>query len=167
MTGLPVDAATFRRALGSFASGVTVVAVRDAAGVDHGMTVSAFCSVSLEPPLVLVCIDHAATCAPRIAVATHVGISLLAGEQSALSRRFADPDADRFDGVDVTRGATGVPLLAGALAHLECRIVARHPGGDHTIVVGEVLAAHARGGDPLVYFRGRYGAVHPTEDPPR
>ncbi|MBI3569089.1 MAG: flavin reductase family protein [Gemmatimonadetes bacterium] len=160
----PVDATTFRRVLGSFASGVTVVAVRGDDGADHGMTVSAFCSVSLEPPLVLVCIDHAATCAPRIAAATHAGISILGGEQAALSRRFADPAADRFDGVAVVRGVTGVPLLDGALAHLECRLVARYEAGDHAIVVGEVVAATATGDDPLVYFRGQYRAVHPTGD---
>ncbi|MDE3097671.1 MAG: flavin reductase family protein [Chloroflexota bacterium] len=159
MPGTPVDAVTFRHALGTFASGVTVVTVRDADGTDHGMTVSAFCSVSLEPPLVLVCIDHAATIAPRIAAATHLGISILGGEQAALSRRFADPDADRFDGVPVVRGSTGVPLIGGAIAQLECRIVARHPGGDHAIVVAELIDASVTDDRPLVYFRGEYRAA--------
>lgn len=159
MPDTPVDAVTFRHALGTFASGVTVVAVRDVDGTDHGMTVSAFCSVSLEPPLVLVCIDHTATIAPHLAVATYLGISVLGGKQAALSRRFADPDADRFDGVPVVRGSTGVPLIGGAIAQLEGRIVARHPGGDHTIVVAEVIAASATGDHPLVYFRGEYRAA--------
>ncbi len=160
----PVDPAGFRRALASFASGVTVVAVCDADGVDHGMTVSAFCSVSLMPPLVLVCIDHAATCAPRIAAASHLGISVLGAAQSALSNRFADPGADRFDGVPVVRGATGAPLLAGAIAHLECRISSRHDGGDHAIIVAEVVSATASDGPPLIYHRGRYRtAVSPAE----
>lgn len=166
MEHTPVDAATFRHALGTFASGVTVVAVRDADGMDHGMTVSAFSSVSLQPPLVLVCIDHAATIAARIATATHLGISVLGGEQAALSRRFADPDADRFDGVPVVRGATGVPLLGGAIAHLECRIVARYEGGDHTIVVGEVVEASATDDHPLVHFRGEYRIAGRHGEPP-
>lgn len=155
------DSAKFRDVLGRFASGVTVMTTRDADGRDRGMTLSAFSSLSLDPPLVLACVGHDATIANAIAAATHFGISVLAEDQEALSRRFADPDADRFDGVRVTRGARGLALIEGALAHLECTIVARHEAGDHTIVVGTVEAATAREGAPLVYHRQRYGRLAP------
>jgi flavin reductase (DIM6/NTAB) family NADH-FMN oxidoreductase RutF len=157
MPGRSFDADGFRDVLGRFASGVTVLSTRDADGRDRGMTVSAFSSLSLDPPLVLACIGHDATIAGSIEGAAHFGISMLGDDQEPLSRRFADPDADRFDGVPFARGNLGVALLDGALAHLECRIVARHEGGDHTIVVGEVLHVSARDGRPLVHYRGEYG----------
>jgi flavin reductase (DIM6/NTAB) family NADH-FMN oxidoreductase RutF len=153
----PIDAATFRHALGHFPSGVTVVTVRDVEGRDCGMTVSAFSSLSLVPPLVLVCIGDDATIAGAVAAAGHLAISVLSEEQEAVARRFADPDADRFAGAKVSRGVTGLALIDGAIAHLECAIVARHRGGDHTIVTGEVLSAKAvEDGRPLVYQRGEY-----------
>ena len=153
----PIDARTFRHALGRFPSGVTVVTVRDPEGRDYGMTVSAFASVSLDPPLVLVCIGDDATIAGAVAAAGHFAVSVLAENQDALAQRFADSDADRFAGTAVSRGTTGIALLVGAAAHLECAIVARHRGGDHTIVVGEVLAATAvEDGRPLIYQRGGY-----------
>jgi flavin reductase (DIM6/NTAB) family NADH-FMN oxidoreductase RutF len=156
-----LDADAFREALGRFASGVTVVTTRDADGRDRGMTVSAFSSLSLHPPLVLACIGHDATIAGSVSDAEFFGVSVLADDQEQLSRRFADPDADRFDGVPVSRAESGVALLDGALTHLECRIVARHAAGDHTIIVGQVLAASGRDGRPLVHHRGRYGRFVP------
>jgi flavin reductase (DIM6/NTAB) family NADH-FMN oxidoreductase RutF len=159
MAPTPVDPTAFRHALGCFPSGVAVLTVRDASGADHGMTVSAFCSLSLEPPLVLACIGHDATIAGAVAAANCFGVSVLADDQASLSRRFAEPDADRFDGVDLVRGALGVALVGGALAHLECRIAARHEAGDHTIVVGEVTGARADAGRALVYFRGDYARL--------
>jgi|SRR5579862_262153 len=157
----PVEAGTFREALGRFASGITVLTTRDAAGGDHGMTVSAFSSLSLDPPLVLACIGHDATIAAAVRAAEYTGISVLAEEQQEISRRFADSDTDRFAGIPLVRGAGGVALLEGALAHLECRIVARHENGDHTIVVAEVLAASARMGRPLLHFGRQYGRFVP------
>lgn len=152
-----IDAATFRNALGRFPSGVTVVTVRGDDGRDYGMTVSAFSSLSLRPPLVLVCIGDDATIAGAVANAGHFAVSVLSQDQEALARRFADSDADRFAGTAVTRGGTGLALLDGAAAHLVCAIVARHRGGDHTIIVGEVLAATAVDGRrPLVYELGQY-----------
>ena len=153
----PIDAATFRHALGRFPSGVTVVTVRDDDGRDFGMTVSAFASVSLDPPLVLVCIGDDATIAGAVAGAGHFAVSVLAENQEILAQRFSDSDADRFAGTELSRGETGLALLHGAVAYLECAIVARHRGGDHTIVVGEVLAASAvEDGRPLIYQRGEY-----------
>ena len=152
----PVDAAAFRAALGQFATGITVITARDEAGLDQGMTVSAFCALSLTPPLVLVCIGHDATLAPTLAGASHFGVSVLGESQAALSRRFADAAAVRFDGVEHQRGVTGAALLSGAVAQLECRIAAKFPGGDHTIVVGEVIAAAAAGGAPLLHYQSTY-----------
>ena len=153
----PIDPATFRHALSRFPSGVTVVTVRGDDGRDFGMTVSAFASLSLQPPLVLVCIGDDATIAGAVEAAGHFAVSVLSQEQEALARRFAESDADRFAGAAVTRGVGGLALLDGAVAHLECAIVARHRGGDHTIVVGEVLsAATVEGGRSLVYELGQY-----------
>jgi flavin reductase (DIM6/NTAB) family NADH-FMN oxidoreductase RutF len=153
----PIDAATFRRALGRFPSGVTVVTVRDDAGRDFGMTVSAFASLSLAPPLVLVCIGDDATIGGNVAAAGHFAVSVLAENQTALAELFADTGADRFAGTAIVRGTTGLALIEGAVSHLECAIVARHRGGDHTIVVGEVLAATAvEDGRPLIYQLGDY-----------
>jgi 3-hydroxy-9,10-secoandrosta-1,3,5(10)-triene-9,17-dione monooxygenase reductase component len=153
----PLDASTFRHVLARFPSGVTVVTVRGTDGRDYGMTVSAFASVSLVPPLVLVCIGDDATIAGAVAEAGHFAVSVLSEDQEALARRFAEQDADRFAGAGISRGTTGLALVDGAAARLECTIVARHRGGDHTIVVGEVLAASASDdGRPLVHQRGEY-----------
>lgn len=151
------DANAFRAALARFASGVTVVTVRSADGADHGMTVSAFCSLSLDPPLVLACLDVAATLVPHLRSATMFGVSILAAEQAALSARFADPGVVRFDGVAVTHASEGPALIDGAAAHLVCRRVAEHPGGDHVIIVGEVQRAETHGDAPLVYVLREYG----------
>jgi len=153
--------AQFRAALSRFASGITVVTVRGGDGTDHGMTVSAFTSLSLEPPLVLVCIDAVATILPHLGAAETFGISILAAGQRALSKRFADQSVDRFAGVAISRAASGPALIDGAVAHLECRRVAMHPGGDHVIAVGEVLHATAFMEEPLVYFHRGYGRFDP------
>jgi flavin reductase (DIM6/NTAB) family NADH-FMN oxidoreductase RutF len=153
---MPIDADTFRAALGRFASGVTVVTTCDESGHDHGMTVSAFCSVSLDPPLVLACIGHDASMHGVVQHADRFGVSILAVGQEPLARRFADQRSDRFDGVGYSRGKLGVALLDDALAHLECMLVDRRDAGDHTIVVGRVEAATCYQGRPLVYYRGGY-----------
>jgi len=154
-----IDSDSFRAALGRFASGITVVTARDDGGRDHGMTVSAFCSVSLEPSFVLVCIGHEASMHGLMMKVDHVGISVLSNEQEPLSRRFADPESDRFDGVGYTRGENGVALLDDALVHLECDVVARQEAGDHTIVVCAVERAAAFDGRPLLYYRGGYAQL--------
>jgi flavin reductase (DIM6/NTAB) family NADH-FMN oxidoreductase RutF len=154
---MPIDPTTFRNALARFASGVTIVTARDGDGRDVGMTVSAFSSLSLEPPLVLLCIDHNASVAPVLAHCEIFAVNILAEQQQALSRRFAEHEVDRFDGVPFKRGALGPALIDGAIAHLECRVHARHPGGDHTILIGVVDAAAIGDGNPLLYFRSDYG----------
>jgi flavin reductase (DIM6/NTAB) family NADH-FMN oxidoreductase RutF len=157
---MTIDPDSFRSVLGRFASGITVVTTRDAEGRDVGMTVSAFCSVSLDPPLVQVCVDHAASLYAALAVSTRYGVSILASEQEALSRRFATAESTRrFDGIGYRRGESGVLLLDDALAQLECRIVASHATGDHTMFVGEVESATVRNARPLLYYRGGYAQL--------
>jgi flavin reductase ActVB len=152
----PVAPPAFRAALARFATGVTVVTVRDAAGVDHGMTISAFSSLSLEPPLVLLCVDQAATFLPPLRAATMFGVSVLAEDQQELSTRFAQQGAVRFDGVACTHAPEGPAVLDGALVHLVCRRSAEYPGGDHAIIVGEVERVEVHEGAPLLYVDRRY-----------
>ena len=154
-----IDADTFRSVLGRFESGVTIVTTRDAHGVDHGMTVSAFTSLSLDPPLVLFCVDHTASMHQTLLGHPTVGVSILSSNQEAYSRRFADQDNERFDGIAYSRGESGVVLLDEALAHLECRIIAHHEGGDHTVFIAEVDRAQPRQGRPLLYYRGGYAQL--------
>jgi flavin reductase (DIM6/NTAB) family NADH-FMN oxidoreductase RutF len=123
------------------------------------MTVSAFSSLSLEPPLVLICIDNAATMAPQIATADHFAVNVLTSAQEELSRRFAGQMDDRFAGVGYVEGESGCAILKDVLAWIECRIVDRHAAGDHVIIVGEVQAAKALEGTPLIYYRSGYATI--------
>jgi len=155
-----IDPDTFRSVLGRFASGITVLTARDDEDNDFGMTVSAFCSVSLVPPLVLVCVDRVASMHEMLLRASHFAVNILAAHQEALSRRFSGPDEHkRFDGVGYTRGENGVALLDEALVHLECKVVARHEAGDHTVVISAVERAAAYDGRPLLYYRGGYAQL--------
>lgn len=154
-----IDPDTFRSILGRFAAGVTVVTLRDAAGNDHGMTVSAFASASLEPPLVLACIGNDSQMHPVLAEARSFGVSILSSAQEALSRRFSDPLPDRFDGIGYQRGKSGVVLLDDSLATLDCTLLDRHPAGDHTIILGQVEAGSVRHATPLLYYRGGYAQL--------
>ena len=156
-----VQQAAFREALARFASGVTVVTARGADGTDHGMTVSAFASLSLEPPLVVACVEASATLLPHLRAAGVFGVSILAAGQHALSARFAEHGAHKFDGVAVVRAPEGPALLDGSVAHLTCRCVAEHAGGDHVMVVGEVIAARTLGDRPLVYVLRDYAHSAP------
>ena len=156
---MPIDSDLFRAVLSRFATGVTIITTRDGEGRDHGMTVSAFSSLSLDPPLVLVAIGHDATMAPVMATATTFGVNILGDAQEELSRRFSDKLDDRFAGVGITRGVFGDARIDDALGTLDCRIVARHPAGDHDIVVGEVEGAEAHDGRPLLYYRGGYAGI--------
>ena len=154
-----IDHDLFRAVMGRFASGITVITARDAAGTPHGMTVSAFSSLSLDPPLVLVCIADDATMAPLLDRAESYAVNVLASTQEALSRRFAGKVDDRFAGVGYQAGKLGDPILDDVLAWLQCRVVARHPAGDHVIVIGQVEAAGVGDGKPLLYYRGGYATL--------
>jgi len=161
----------FRRVLGHFASGVTIVTARDGAGRPAGLTASAFTSVSLNPPLVLVCVAHNAQSYEILQGADRFAINILEVGQEALSNRFATKSstaAEKFEGVAHKEGALGLPLLTDALAHLECSTAHAYPGGDHTIFVGQVEAASSRadeGPEPLLYYRGRYNRLRTPGGP--
>ena len=154
-----VDQHSFRAVLGRFSSGVTVVTTRDKRKRDQGMTVSAFCSVSLEPPLVLVCIEHTASLYNALTSATHFTVNILSEGQEAIARRFAERDTNRFDGIGYTRGQNGMAVLDDVLGYVECEVVARHEAGDHDIIIGSVEAAVADEGKPLLYYRGGYAQL--------
>jgi flavin reductase (DIM6/NTAB) family NADH-FMN oxidoreductase RutF len=154
-----IDTDQYRAVLGRFASGVTVVTTRDAGGRDHGLTVSAFASLSLSPPLILVCIDRSSSVHPVLQEATHFVVNILASTQESLSRRFSGRDLDRFDGIGYSRGNTGLAVLDDVLAFLECRVERRYDEGDHTIFIGAVEAAQTNSERPLLYYRGGYAAL--------
>ena len=153
---MPVDDASFRLALSQFATGVTVVLTRDAAGAPVGLTVNAFTSVSLDPPLVLICVDVRSDAHDPIAASGIFGVSVLSETQEDVSRRFAWRGPDKFQGVVLEHGETGALLVPGATAHLECTVVEAHRAGDHTIYVGQVRVLRVNPGPPLVYHRGGY-----------
>lgn len=158
---MPVSTADFKRAMGQFATGVTVVTTLDADGRPLGLTVSAFSSVSLDPVLVLVCIDNNSETHDGFEASRTFGVSILAEGQEDWSDRFAFGGSEKFTAAPLITGASGVPLVPGALAHLECRVHSRLPGGDHTIYVGEVTSIAVAPGRPLVYHGGAFGRFEP------
>ncbi|NJN16831.1 MAG: flavin reductase family protein [Oscillochloris sp.] len=153
-----IDEALFRHAMSQFASGVTVVTTAFE-GRLGGLTVSSFASLSLNPPLVLVCIDHSANSHDLIAESGLFAVNILGEGQEHLSRRFAERDSEKFLPGAFTLSAAGLPLITGALAQIECRVHNSLPGGDHTIYVGEVVNAQIGAGRPLLYFRSSYYAL--------
>lgn len=153
---MTVDQREFRLALSHFASGVTVVTTREAADL-VGITVSAFASLSLDPPLVLICIDHRARSHDAIARSGVFAVNILTDQQEAVARRFASHIPDKFLPGAYRFSRQGLPLLEDVLATIECRLVNSLPGGDHTIYVGEVISVDARSGQPLLYFHSQFG----------
>ena len=135
---------------------------RDADGRPTGLTVSAFSSVSLDPPQVLVCVDHKSQSYPSLRDRDHFAVNFLGDRHEDVSRRFATTRLDKFDSVPHKLSSHGVPLLEGALAQLECRTVSRHVEGDHTILVALVEEARNGAGEPLLYFRGKYRRLGET-----
>ncbi|HXH85166.1 MAG TPA: flavin reductase family protein [Candidatus Tectomicrobia bacterium] len=152
----------FRRVLAHFASGITVLTTCDADQRPTGLTATAFSSVSLEPPLVLVCVDHKSQSYPALRERGRFAVNILRADQEAVSRRFATTRLDKFEGLSYRLGALGMPLIDGALAHLECAVVNAHVEGDHTIFIGRVEHAGADDGDPLLYYCGRYARLAPA-----
>lgn len=156
---MSLDPDAFRAVMGRFASGVTIVTATDGDGRDHGMTVSAFASVSLQPPLVVVCIDQAASMHDILVDAQYFAINILASNQEPIARRFADTGAQRFEGIGYRSGENGVPVLNDVLAFVECKRVSSTPAGDHTVIVGETVATAVRDGRPLLYYRGGFAQL--------
>jgi 4-nitrophenol 2-monooxygenase / 4-nitrocatechol 4-monooxygenase, reductase component len=149
----------FRAALGRFASGVTIVTTRDKSGRLHGITVSAFCSVSLEPPLVLVCIDKNTGSHHALTETNAFVVNVLRDEQQYISDRFASFLPDKFEIIKYRLGIDDLPVLEDVLANLECRLVYSHAGGDHTVFVGEIEKATFGEGKPLVHWQGNYRKI--------
>ncbi len=157
---MSIEHTEFRQALGHFASGVTVITTQHQ-GQLHGTTVSSFCSLSLQPPLILVGIDLSANIHDLIIASNVFAVNILAEHAETLSRHFARRIPDKFSNVSYRLGQLGVPLLDDALTRLECRLVARYPGGDHTIFIGEVISTSTQPHrQPLIYFRSAYERLH-------
>ncbi len=157
-----VNADEFRAAMGSFAAGVTIITTMDVEGSPHAVTATAFASVSIKPPLCLVCIDKRARPYRPLLLRGRFAVNILNSDQEALSDRFASPIADRFASVSWWPGdVTGCPIIAGALAWMECEIVEVHSGGDHDIFLGGVQSVQVNDGSPLVYWRGKYSSLPP------
>jgi flavin reductase (DIM6/NTAB) family NADH-FMN oxidoreductase RutF len=149
----------FRAALGRFASGVTIVTTRDNENRLHGITVSAFCSVSMDPPLILVCIDKQAGSHQAFEQSDAFVVNILREDQQYLSDRFASHLPDKFEGVKYRAGLENLPVLEDVLVNLECRLVNAHDNGDHTIYVGEIVISTVTEGKPLIYFQGNYRKI--------
>ena len=163
----PIDGALFRQTMSRYASGVTVVSALDDEGRPWGLTANAISSVSLHPPLVLVCIDKKANTYDVVTKATHFAMNVLNRRQDELAMLFATRGADKFAGVEYQQGVTGAPLLPDvSIAVIECRMYAQYDGGDHTIVVGEVVSASISEGLPLLFYDRKFGTFVPTPPKP-
>ena len=149
----------FRRALSRFASGVTVVTLRDKDGMPHGITVSAFSSVSMNPPLILVCIDKNAGSHQAFHESERFVVNILSENQSEHSDQFASKIPDKFINIHHHENVEGIPVLKNALVNLGCRLVSDFIAGDHTVFVGEIEKAHVNEGSPLVYYQGNYRKI--------
>ena len=155
------DSRTLRDALGCFATGVTVITCFDDDGGPVGLTANSFTSLSLDPPLLLVCVAKAATSAAPLTAAPSFAVNVLQTGQQPASITFSTRVDDRFGSHEWSRGEFGAPVLMESLSVFECRRAAVHDGGDHWILVGEVVKASFESGlDPLLYFRGRYRRLH-------
>jgi flavin reductase (DIM6/NTAB) family NADH-FMN oxidoreductase RutF len=162
-----VDPRELRRALGQFATGVTIVTTCTEDGHRVGVTANSFTSLSIDPPLVLWCISTTAPSLPAFQAASHFAINVLCANQHYLSRQFATPAEDKFAGVEYSEGPSGVPVLDGVLAHFVCRNIRQIEAGDHYIMIGEIERFKTREDEPLVFHSGAYRITtrHPELDP--
>jgi flavin reductase (DIM6/NTAB) family NADH-FMN oxidoreductase RutF len=155
----------FRRVMGSFPTGVTVVTVEREPGKVHGMTANSFTSVSLDPLLILVCVDQNAQLLSFLKLQRRFGVNILRSSQQALSEHFAKPhpppEEERELNVQFEWAPSGIPVLAGSLAQLTCNVAAQYMAGDHTIFIGEVESIRDGDGEPLLYHRRQYRHLRP------
>jgi flavin reductase (DIM6/NTAB) family NADH-FMN oxidoreductase RutF/DNA-binding GntR family transcriptional regulator len=161
MRPAPVDQAGFREVIGRFASGVTVITTT-ADGQDFGTTASAVSSLSMDPPMLLICLNRTSETREAILAAGWFAVNILSEAQAEIAYAFAKKSPDKFRDKEVVRGGSGVPLIPGAIAHLECRVSETATGGTHTVFMGEVQDARATEGAPLTYYRGRFGRFEDT-----
>jgi len=157
---MTLNSSEFRKAMGAFATGVTIITL-DLDGEVHGMTANAFTSVSLDPMLVLVCVDHSTRTHAHLHAKKRFGINVLCEDQQAISEYYARPErthehAEAEAGARFDRTSQGTPILHGALAYLECRLQSAQQAGDHAIFIAEVEDVVVGEGDPLLFFRGKY-----------
>lgn len=153
---MALDKSEFRRLLGHFATGVTIITTVSKDQKPTGMTANAVTSLSLVPPLMLICVDKAADCYSCFEASKVFTVNVLAEEQEALSRRFATKGVEKFEGVGYRAGQNGCAILDDAVSYMECRLTQAIDGGDHTIYLGEVEAGDASEIAPLLFFRGGY-----------
>lgn len=158
-----IDPEAFRHVVGHLASGVTVITT-ETDGRRHGMTASSVTSLSMNPPMMLVCVNNAAPTAAAITEAGHFAVNVLSQVQGSLASQFGSPSGDKFRGVPLATGQLGAPVLSEALAHLECLVTEKVVGGTHTVFFGEVVAASAGEGEPLTYYRGGFGRFEFARD---
>jgi flavin reductase (DIM6/NTAB) family NADH-FMN oxidoreductase RutF len=158
---MTIDPREFRDALGCFATGITVITALDESRAPVGLTANSFTSLSLDPPLVLFCLDRNIGSFQAMHASRHFAVNVLREDQEELSRRFARSGPDKWSGLDFTTWSTGCPILAGCIANLECDIEQVIEGGDHVIVVGRVrrMVFDRDDSRPLLYYRGRYSNV--------
>ncbi len=156
---LPADRHSFLEACAHFATGVGVLTARDRHGRPHGMTVNSFTSVSLDPPLILVCIDHRSAVLPHVLDSKVFAINILGEQQKAISITFAVEPEGRFDHIEWHAGRLGAPILTGILAQLECTVAQTVEAGDHTVVIGNAAHVHSRDGKPLLYVHRAYERI--------
>lgn len=153
---MAIEPQELRRVMGHFATGVTVITTIDKEGLPNGLTANAFMSLSLNPPLVLISVDKGATCYGCFEQQNGFTVNFLSEDQEDISRRFATKGADKFADLKWHTGGNGAAIIDGAIGYVECRITQCHDGGDHTIVVGEIVNAGAAGERPLLFFKGKY-----------
>jgi flavin reductase (DIM6/NTAB) family NADH-FMN oxidoreductase RutF len=158
-----IDPRDLRRALAGFPTGVTVITARSAGGQLAGVTVNSFCSVSLEPPLLLWCLSKNAPSRSVFTGATHFAIHVLAADQMHLSKRFSSPATDKFANLEFDEGLGRAPVIGGTVATFECRVAQQHEGGDHLILVGEVERYCYTDRHPLLFHAGDYGVPAPQK----
>jgi flavin reductase (DIM6/NTAB) family NADH-FMN oxidoreductase RutF len=158
---MPIDKNELRRVMGHFATGVSIITTVAKDGQLFGLTANALTSVSLVPPLLLICVDKSAESYPHFGESKLFTVNVLSADQEDLSRRFATKGENKFHGVSYRIGANGAPILNNVLAYMECRIVATYEGGDHTIYLGEIEEASSLEGQPLLFYRGGYRSIAP------
>ena len=156
---MAIDPRELRNVMGHFATGVTIITTKDVSGKPFGLTANAFSSLSLDPPLVLICVDKKVDCYACFEQSKIFVVNVLSEGQDQLSTRFATKGIEKFEGVAVRQGNLGVPLLEGAVAHIECTLTSAYEGGDHTIYVGEIQSVAASGDRPLLFFKGKYSRL--------
>ena len=161
----PIDQRHLRNALGRYATGVTVITTRTAAGKLEGLTANSFAAVSLDPPLISWSLKRSAPSYDGFLTANHFAVNILSAEQHALCRHFATPRLDKFEDVVFEAGMHGAPILPGCLATFECRTENTIEGGDHQIFIGRVLRATHRDGEPLIFSAGRLCLSSRLEEP--